>query len=179
MRKRRHAGFTLIELMVALAVFAILVTVAVPSFRNIMASNQLATTANDIVAALRLARMQAVEHKTEVQFCSNSAAANGNSVLGNACATQTAAVYSRSNSGNAVQSRRSVDPVDHELQLASDVTALRFSPSGVAHQVGASTPYTGIVADICTERLTADNHSVIKLVGGHVVHTVTSSGACP
>lgn len=61
MSKSFHSGFTLIELMVTLAVAAILLTVGVPSFQQLIRSNRLSTNTNEFVATLNLARSEAVK----------------------------------------------------------------------------------------------------------------------
>ena len=48
----RRSGFTLIELMITLAVAAIVLTVGIPSFREMMRENRLATQTNEFLAAL-------------------------------------------------------------------------------------------------------------------------------
>lgn len=53
-------GFTIIELMVVVAVLAIIATVAVPSFQQIIENNRLATEANRIFSAMSYARSEAV-----------------------------------------------------------------------------------------------------------------------
>ncbi|MCE4352208.1 prepilin-type N-terminal cleavage/methylation domain-containing protein, partial [Xanthomonas hortorum pv. cynarae] len=41
---RRSAGFTLLELMITIVVLAILLTIALPSFRGVIRSNRVAST---------------------------------------------------------------------------------------------------------------------------------------
>ncbi len=66
---RRQAGFTLVELLVALAVAAILLAVGVPSFRSTIASNRLTSTTNDLVGTLAQARSEAIKRGTRVTVC--------------------------------------------------------------------------------------------------------------
>jgi type IV fimbrial biogenesis protein FimT len=55
------AGFTLVELLVTIVVAAILLAVAVPSFRDYQASQQVRSTTADLVSAINLARSEAVK----------------------------------------------------------------------------------------------------------------------
>jgi len=69
---RTQTGFTLIELMVTIAVVAILLTVGVPSFRSLTQNNRMATQANELMAALTLARSEAVKRGASVTVCSST-----------------------------------------------------------------------------------------------------------
>ena len=60
-------GFTLLELMVAIAVLAILVTIGVPSFQTLIQNNRVVTQTNELVTALNFARTEAVKRGRPVQ----------------------------------------------------------------------------------------------------------------
>jgi len=53
-------GVTLVELIVTMAVFAILVSLAAPSFFRLLASNRMSTQTNEFVSGLRLAQSEAM-----------------------------------------------------------------------------------------------------------------------
>jgi type IV fimbrial biogenesis protein FimT len=67
-----NRGFTLVELIVTLVVAGILLTIAVPSFKNVIKSSQLTTFSNDLVTTLNIARSEAVKRATKVTICRSS-----------------------------------------------------------------------------------------------------------
>lgn len=69
----RNRGFTLIELMVTVAVLAILLTIALPSFRGVMQSNRVATSTNELIAVLSLARSEAIRNSRGSGACASAA----------------------------------------------------------------------------------------------------------
>ncbi len=65
----RHAGLTLVELLVALTIAVIVTTIAVPSFRWMILDTRLSTSVNDLVHDLALARSNAVIRGRPVVLC--------------------------------------------------------------------------------------------------------------
>jgi type IV fimbrial biogenesis protein FimT len=65
-------GFSLIELMVVLAVISILMSIGVPSFRTLMADNQITNSSNELLYALQIARTEAVKRNSMVSLCPSS-----------------------------------------------------------------------------------------------------------
>lgn len=68
----RNSGFTLIELMVTIAVLAIIVTMGVPSFRNIIVSNSVSFDRDEFFSLVTFARSEAVKRGTAVTICKSS-----------------------------------------------------------------------------------------------------------
>ncbi len=79
MHRTSHAGFTLIELMLAVALGIILMTMAVPSFTSIVLNNRLATKTNELIADLHFARTEAIKQGRTATVCRST---NGTSCAG-------------------------------------------------------------------------------------------------
>jgi len=79
MRIRRPRGFTLIELMVTIALVAIVLALGLPNFQQAIRSNRVATSANEMLGALSLARSEAMRSPLGGHVC---ASANGTSCGG-------------------------------------------------------------------------------------------------
>jgi type IV fimbrial biogenesis protein FimT len=60
-------GFTLLELMVTLAVLAVLITVGIPAFAELVQNNRVTAQTNELVSALNVARSEAVKRGRNVQ----------------------------------------------------------------------------------------------------------------
>jgi type IV fimbrial biogenesis protein FimT len=72
---RKHSqqqGFTLMELMVALAVAGIILGIAVPNFRDFMRNSRLTSASNDLIASVNLARTEAVKRQLPVAICATA-----------------------------------------------------------------------------------------------------------
>ena len=69
-------GFTVIELMIAILVLGVLVTIAAPSFAEILKQNRLAAQTNSIVASLNYARGETINQGTDVFITPNTAGTN-------------------------------------------------------------------------------------------------------
>lgn len=66
MIKEKRNGFTLIELMITVAIVGILLVVAIPSFSQTIRNNRLTTNINELVASLNFARSEAVKRNYAV-----------------------------------------------------------------------------------------------------------------
>jgi type IV fimbrial biogenesis protein FimT len=67
-------GFTLLELMTAITILAILLAIAVPSFSDIVRNSRISSQTNAIVSALNLARSEATKRGIPVATCAGNPA---------------------------------------------------------------------------------------------------------
>lgn len=125
--RRVCPGFTLVELVVTVAVGAILVAIAIPSFTTYIQNGRLTAQANSLVMSLDYARSEAIKRDVAVSAC----AADVNSTTCNGSATWT--------TGWIVPDPSSATPLQAVPALTGNVTltaqlagAVTFNPNGTA-----------------------------------------------
>jgi type IV fimbrial biogenesis protein FimT len=169
--------------MITVAVAVILLAIAVPSFQNLILSSRLGTVSNALIDRLNSARLNAIKFNAPSQFCGSTSAVNTTDTLGTACATSAGAVYALP-TGSAGATKLLAAPSDltGSIQIASSgVAAVRFSSLGFGYKPTATSasPFGGLLAVICTPRLSSNNRREITMTGGSIITTATTTGACP
>jgi len=66
---KKIRGFTIIELMVTVAIGAVLVAVAIPSFDPFIKKSRMTAATNELVSALHIARNEAIKSRTVTCVC--------------------------------------------------------------------------------------------------------------
>ncbi len=69
---KKNFGFTMVELMVTLAILIVTLAIGIPSFTSMLANNQAIAISNDLVAAFNMARSEAVSRGVPVSVCGNN-----------------------------------------------------------------------------------------------------------
>ena len=175
---RRRNGFTLIELMIAIAVLAILITIAAPSFRDAMMNVRMSANVNDLMADLALARSEAVKRGVPVRLCRSNGGANCNGGAGNGNWTVGWIVFiddndnGNRNGAELVLRARAAVQTGTSVLLAPGDRDLPFRPSGVTNISAATSP----TFTICDGRPTVPNRGrlvTISPTGRAVVTRIT------
>lgn len=183
-QKQRSRGFTLIELIVTVTVMAVGLSLAISGYNNVITSNRLTSTTNELVESIKQAQMQAIKRNTQVQFCSNSSTNNTTSNLGTQCGSSAGAVYWQDPALSSPTQIQTVPQMPANVSLGDGtssttaVTALLFTGNGLATKVGGSGPYTGFVADIYSSKMKTNNHRCLYMTTGSVISSCTASAIC-
>lgn len=69
MTKVRASGFTLIEMMVVVAITAILLLIGIPSMKSLIERNAVANQVNTLIGAITFARAEAIKRGAPVVLC--------------------------------------------------------------------------------------------------------------
>jgi len=67
--RTRAGGFTLLELMIAVAITAVLMTIVAPSFRTTVLNSRRAAVVNEVLGTLQLARSEAIKQNRATRVC--------------------------------------------------------------------------------------------------------------
>ncbi len=65
----KEQGFTLIELMMALVILVVILSLGLPSFNSVMESSRLRAAANNVTSAIQYARSEALRSRDTVAVC--------------------------------------------------------------------------------------------------------------
>lgn len=99
----RNAGFTLIELIVTLALAAIILTIGVPSFQEAIQNNRRTTQVNEFISALNITRSEAIRRGMQITMCKSTDGTNCNTTAcdastGNNCWEKGWIIFADTNS---------------------------------------------------------------------------------
>lgn len=166
-------GFTLIELMVTIAVAAILVGIAIPSFSNLIVSNRLNTIATEMVDAVSFARSESVKRNSSVVFCRAASA------TATACDSDTLWTHWVILSGTEVIRRGEVNSYNSTIEVSSDLTddEVVFGGDGLARTNENIINESEI--SICSTSGSGESIRTVTFGAASRVSTNRAAGTCP
>jgi type IV fimbrial biogenesis protein FimT len=69
---RQQRGFTLMELVVVLALASLIIGIGVPNFRDFQRNNRLTVAANDVLGGVIVARTEALRRQITISMCQSA-----------------------------------------------------------------------------------------------------------
>lgn len=180
----RSAGYSLIELMVTIAVAAILLATAIPTFSNLMAQNELAVASNAARGALMVARETAVMRGHPVSLCAGepSSGCSGDWSGGQWLVFRDANHSGDLDAGETVLQHGRVPGASQAVSIDGNGplrSALVYMPLGHAERISGA--FGAGRLRLCVTRDIASNarELVISASGRVRMQRVDFSGACP
>jgi type IV fimbrial biogenesis protein FimT len=166
--RSRAAGFTIVELMITLAVLAVLLALAVPNFNDATLSARLNGFANSLVAATQMARSEAIKRNTTITLC---ASANGTSCAASGGWEQGWIVLNEGTDPDTVLQRQQAVPSEFNVTQSGGTAALSFLPTVVGTTTATLT--------VCRADPVGSEERVLTISGtGSAYVTITTTGTC-
>jgi len=142
-------GFTLVELIVTIAVMAIIAMMAAPSMSNLLESKRLDTNQRDLISTLSEAKSQAVLSRQNVSVNLNSAASN------------TATLLNWQPTSNNTLTLKNIAADNTQSSLA--ITTLTFNANGVVSNITQDA-----LISICNSRINKKKNFILTKLGALV-----------
>jgi type IV fimbrial biogenesis protein FimT len=184
-QSRRHqVGFTLVELMITLAVVAVLVGIGFPSFNSSMRSSRVTTQANAFLSAVNLARAEAIKNNAGAGVCPTANPSAGAAATCGGTFTTGWLVWDDTNSNGALDAGEPVVrvfPGNTAITATANgalVTPIAFNNQGLPT---STLPATGVASVVMTP--VDCPHGAVGVVKNFYLNTVgqlrVQSTACP
>jgi type IV fimbrial biogenesis protein FimT len=151
-------GFTLIEMLITVALLAVLASLAAPSFTGMLANAQIRTASQALVDGLQLARTEAIRRNTRVMF-----------TLG----AQSGWAVTMESDGSTVQSRPAGEGSSSVILTVTPAAATRVTFDGIGRvqpNTDGSSSITQLDADVPASAVPAGSSHPLRV-------TVAGGGA--
>lgn len=171
-RVSRQPGFSLVELMITVAVVVILAVVAFPNLQSLVANNRLRGQTDEMVASLQFARSEAVRRNARVDVCRTT---NGTTCAGAVGPwTRWIVVDTQPRAGGEAGGVLASSAANPAIAVSGSAARVSFRPTGMV--------VAPVTLTVCVPTsVVAENRRVLSLLAGGAVNAskANGGGTCP
>jgi type IV fimbrial biogenesis protein FimT len=162
--RRRSSGVTMVELMFAIAVLAVTLAFAVPSYRDASLNSKLNAVAGSLHASVLVARSEAIKANRPTTLCASSDGAT--------CTGSWTEGWIILDADDELIDVRPAPPLGYKVTQAGGIVDLTFQPIGVGSSAATFT--------VCRNSPLGSQERVVSVTATGVAHvTRTETGSCP
>lgn len=159
-------GFTLIELIITMAIAVVLLSIAVPSFTTMLRNNRVTTLANEFITTINLARSEAIRRGTTITVSSTS----GNTAWQNGWSMTPAA-------SSTVLRQTAALPSGNTLIASASTSSISFDSLGRASNLSQTASDQDVrTFTLCNSNTTTGREIKILFTGRPTIKSITT---CP
>jgi type IV fimbrial biogenesis protein FimT len=155
-----------VELMFAILIFAVLMAIAVPSFRDASLGARVSAIANSLHGTIQIARSEAIKANAPITLCT--------STDGSTCATTGTweQGWIVRNAAGGIYHSEPAQPTGFRVIEATGLRTLTFQPIGVTSSSASF--------KVCRQTPVGKQERVVSMTGTAVAYvTTTEAGTCP
>jgi len=134
-RPKRNQGFSLVELLIVVAVISIVIGFAVPNMRQIMLNNSAKAAINSLLGGLQMARNEAVARGKAITFCPSNQQGSNCGTTNAETAYQYGALLMMVGDSEVIH-RTEPAPKNVQVNHEGD-SKINFQSSGIVKNTGA------------------------------------------
>jgi len=179
-----NKGFTLLELIIIIAILGITMAIAAPGLSTMISNNRISSNASDFAAALQLAKAEAVARLNPVIVCKKNAGSTG--CIGGGDWSQGWIVFSDDNGNGGVDGGANEaillvhDALNSRISFGGSTTevdsSITFRPSGTS-----SVTTTGVLIICNDDQFDSSARGILVTITGRgsvMKASDTGEGAC-
>lgn len=138
---RQATGFTLIELMIGIAILAIAMALGIPSFAEWIQNSQIRTAGESISAGLQAARNEAIRRNTPIEF----------TLTGNGGAGETGWQIAIRNTGVVLQAQTAGEGSRNATVVTKPADARTITFTGMGRVANPNSDASSPIKNICID----------------------------